>query len=140
MTKQEKTKPHGHTGKRGVQVNNWKDGRFVSNGYLYVYKPDHPNSNNRRYVLESRFIMSEIINRPLLKNEIVHHKDGNNLNNNPENLLLTTRKGHPSIHRNSPFTATCHNCNEIFVLKRKTRFDKNFCSRPCYLSWRSYSH
>lgn len=47
---------------------------------------------------EHRAVMEEIIGRPLLPDEVVHHKDGNKNNNSPENLELMKRTEHSSIH------------------------------------------
>lgn len=77
----------------------WKGGRRISNyGYWLVLKPDHPNARRDGYILEHRYIMSEMLGRPLTDDEIVHHKDGNKLNNSPGNLELTDRSSHTSHH------------------------------------------
>ena len=57
-------------------------------GYTKVYEPEHPNANGDGYVLEHRKIMSDIIGRPLLDSEQVHHKNGDRQDNRPENLEL----------------------------------------------------
>ncbi len=41
-----------------------------------------------KYVQEHRIVMAGMLNRPLTKAETVHHKDGDRLNNAPENLEL----------------------------------------------------
>jgi len=47
-----------------------------------------------------RKIMEEKIGRRLKSSEIVHHKDGNNENDNPSNLqLITSHKNHSKIPR-----------------------------------------
>ncbi|GGR74415.1 hypothetical protein GCM10008959_39600 [Deinococcus seoulensis] len=35
-----------------------------------------------------RMVAQECLGRPLLPGEVVHHRDGNSLNNAPENLLV----------------------------------------------------
>ena len=47
---------------------------------------------------EQRFIMEQILGRKLERYEIVHHKDGNKLNNTPDNLVVMTLKEHTRLH------------------------------------------
>ena len=51
---------------------------------------------NRKPVFEHRFLMEKKIGRELTDKDIVHHIDGNSLNNSLENLVLTTRAEHMS--------------------------------------------
>lgn len=48
----------------------------------------HPNANHRGRILEHVKVMSEMIGRPLVKGENVHHKNGVKGDNRPENLEL----------------------------------------------------
>ena len=60
----------------------WKTGKeFVSK---------HPKKYRR--------IVENAIGRKLDHNEVVHHKDGNNENNNLTNLMITTQEEHIRIH------------------------------------------
>ena len=73
---------------------------ITKQGYKLLKIPDNPMADSRGYVYEHRFIMSEIIGRPLKKTEIVHHKDGNGLNNSPDNLELYKNISHHKVrHR-----------------------------------------
>src|SRR4030042_3926598 len=55
-----------------------------------------PHRNGQR---EARQVMAKHIGRPLLKEEIVHHIDGNCQNNDPSNLLLfPNHKAHMRLH------------------------------------------
>lgn len=45
-----------------------------------------------------RVVAEQMIGRALLPNEIVHHKDGNRLNNTPENLEVMTTSEHSRMH------------------------------------------
>lgn len=82
---------------------NWKGGKIIvevkNTSYYKIHMPDHTNSNKKGYIFEHRFIMSELINRPLYNDEVVHHIDGNGLNNDPSNLMLD-RVGKHSSHHN----------------------------------------
>lgn len=43
--------------------------------------------------------MEQYLGRKLRPDEIVHHIDGNKLNNNIENLKIMTRGEHSKLHR-----------------------------------------
>ncbi len=45
-----------------------------------------------------RVVMEKKIGRQLLPGEIVHHRDGNKLNNSPDNLELMTQADHVREH------------------------------------------
>lgn len=81
--------PRGRTG----------PGFFITKqGYKYVRQVGHPHATQDGYVLEHRLVMECLIGRFLERHEIVHHKDGNRLNNDPGNLELMTQKEHPPAH------------------------------------------
>lgn len=69
------------TGERGK-------GGISSGGYRIVFAPRHPNAGKHGRLPEHRLIMAEILGRPLLPTENVHHRNGNKLDNRPENLEL----------------------------------------------------
>jgi len=113
-----------------------------SNGnYSFVYNPDHPNSSKSGhpgYVYKHRLIASKIIGRPLTKDEVVHHIDGNKQNNSPENLMVLTQSQHSKLHAfirkgdPSPYshindvveTRHCSSCGRSMYQKAKG----NLCS------------
>ncbi len=71
---------------------NWAGGKHTYNGYVYVQ--NNTNMGKSRYIAEHRVVMSEILGRPLMKNEMVHHKNGRKDDNRPENLSVLLRKTH----------------------------------------------
>ncbi len=73
----------------------WNGGRkVVQGGYIKIYKPDHPNADNKNCVLEHRLVMEEHLGRYLYKFESVHHKNGVTNDNRISNLQLMVSK-HP---------------------------------------------
>lgn len=64
------------------------EGCISKQGYKIITKYDHPNANKYGRILEHQFVMASMLGRPLRKGENVHHKNGNRLDNRPENLEL----------------------------------------------------
>lgn len=82
----------------GAQFGNanssWKGGRTIDkDGYILILSPQHSNANSHGYVREHRLVMEQQLGRPLLPNEVVHHKDENKQNNAPENLQIFDQNG-----------------------------------------------
>ncbi len=55
---------------------------------------------NKKTVRLHRYLMEQELGRKISFNEIVHHKDGNKLNNDINNLKLVTRAEHILMHPN----------------------------------------
>ena len=77
-----------HTGKSRASTPYFKGRIYQSNGYVLLFKPEHPFSSKQNYILEHRFIAEQKLNRFLTDKEIIHHINGIRDDNRPENLHL----------------------------------------------------
>lgn len=65
----------------------------IDNGYLYEI-----DEISGKPVYVHRTVMEQKLGRKLKPGELVHHKDENKLNNDPDNLELTNRSKHAKEH------------------------------------------
>lgn len=86
------------------------------NGYIWANK-GHPLNNTPRSQLLHRLIMEDILGRPLLKGESVHHKNGNRSDNRIENLELWS-SSQPSGQRIEDKLAWAYEIIELYGEKR----------------------
>lgn len=70
----------------------WEIGEFITS---YGYKRILINKTYRHEHIE---IIEKHIGRKITKGEVVHHKDGNKLNNDLSNLQLMARGDHTRLH------------------------------------------
>lgn len=109
--------------------------------YQRVTKHGHPNARNDGRIKRSRLLMSEHLNRPLEKDEHVHHINGNKTDDRIENLKLFNPSEHIAHHvkdNKHPMykkdrTKVCLNCNKEFSREEKgSHFKRDkCCSREC---------
>ena len=72
---------------------------YVTNeGYKQIYKPSSPEARSNGYVAVHRDGACQKLGRPLRANEVVHHRDGNKLNNRPGNLQVMSPRQHWKVH------------------------------------------
>lgn len=77
----------------------WKGGRKLNKkGYVLILKKGYPGSERSGYILEHRYVMEQFLGRYLRKDEVVHHINGNKLDNRIENLQLMTNAEHTILH------------------------------------------
>jgi len=120
-------KPRGSGGYRGERSMAYKNGRTVDkSGYVLVLMPDHPHANNAGYVREHRLIAEQMLGRPLLAMEVVHHKNDIRSDNRPENLHVFASNGE---HLAATLAGKCPQWSEegrqrILAATRKPRAKK----------------
>lgn len=78
--------------KRGSKSHMWKGGRYMANGYIMIYAPDHPNSGPYKGAMfEHIIVMEKHIGRYInSQKERVYHKNGIKDDNRLENLELVS--------------------------------------------------
>lgn len=117
-------KPPWNKGKKFPQYQgknhyNWRGGKTIQMGYVYILSPGHPKAkvskkNPNGYVAEHVLVMEKKIGRYLQGDECIHHVDGNKKNNKISNLIL--------FHNNSEHQIACHPTEHIKNGKNKGKF------------------
>lgn len=88
---------------------NWKGGKKMVNGYVYLYTPKHPFAVHS-YVSEHRLVIEEFLGRYLNSNEIVHHRNAIKDDNRLDNLQVMLRTAHMG-------EVDCPKCGYKFLIK-----------------------
>ena len=105
MSENMKGKNNSHYGKKGKR-------RIYRVGYIYIYKPEHPNCTKQGYIAEHRLVMEKKLKRYLTKKELVHHINGIREDNRIKNLVCLTSSKHHKGH------------NKEFIRDKKGRYIK----------------
>jgi hypothetical protein len=119
----------------------WNIEKIIRKGdYNYCIVRNHPRATKYGYVLHHRIVMENYLNRLLLDTEIVHHVNGDRLDNRPENLVVMDSVKHNKLHGLNQgrkyVDLVCPYCGKKFTrphnkthLARKGQY--TMCSRRC---------
>jgi len=101
-TKKKISKNNYWNGRYKEKSARWKGGRRISNdGYVFIYKPEHPRSDDHKYVKEHWLVIEKALGRYLTKDEVPHHINGVKTDNRLENLyLFASNSEHTFFHKN----------------------------------------
>ena len=103
---------------------------------------DHPNADKYGVILEHRLVAAKKLGRSLKNDEIVHHINGDPLDNRLENLKVFTQSEHFKEHRKNDkrtfIELACCYCGTTFIRdksihngKLRHGYKKVYCSRRC---------
>lgn len=112
-------------------------------GYQYFCCTTHPLASKGGKVYYHRHVASIKEQRWLSPSDIVHHIDGNRLNNDPNNLMVMTNSAHAVLHGHlqqpnllplMPKLFLCKNCGKEFSAMEF----RKYCSHGCRYSSKNY--
>lgn len=95
----------------------------------YPYKQIEKNG---KHYDEHRYLMEQHLGRKLTRKEVVHHINGNKLDNRLENLVVMNISEHTTLHKTKlPKTKICVVCGKEFEPPIKHRGRNVVCSKEC---------
>jgi hypothetical protein len=111
----------------------------------YTFWIDTYPDGTQKNILRPRLIMEAKLCRPLLSTEIVHHKDENKENDDPDNLEVLPSRGDHMRHHIKPAIRSkliCLQCGVVFerirhqeLRSRKAGKVGPFCGHACAGRW-----
>lgn len=106
-------------------------------GYVVLCSKIWGEDKGRR---EHRVVMERHLGRKLMTDEIVHHKNGNRLDNSLVNLEVMTRLQHNREHHGQGQDLICKKCGFIkwyspSVLAKLARTPEEYLCRKCAPHW-----
>lgn len=113
---------------------------MINGDYIMIVAPsDYPGKLYRnKYCYEHIYVYWKTYGIIPNDNEIIHHKDGNKHNNNPNNLQLMLTKDHKKLHDehlNNMVLFKCPVCGKLFIKTKRESLSKHnkayYCSKQC---------
>lgn len=113
--------------------------------YIFEHSPDHPAARKDGYVLQHRLVAEAVLGRFLYAREVVHHDNGDKLDNSVDNLwLFPNQKEHISHHNRKSEGA--HDAEYLHLLQ-ETASDPDMSYRKasekmgwCISTYKKYLH
>ena len=129
----------GQVNKDGWSLENFGKGS-ISQGRMWVYLPHHPRSSSTGQQPRAWAAYELYHGVKLNKGDVIHHKNGDPLDDSFGNLERTTRGGHNTTHFNTSVKCKCKNCGKTFYVKRsKVRLGRGkYCSRECLFKHKGF--
>lgn len=81
----------------GQKAINWKGGKHTRDGYVLIYRPNHPRCKGSGYIYEHIVVWEENHKRRLPEGWIIHHLNGIKDDNRPMNLVAYPRLKHERL-------------------------------------------
>lgn len=94
----QKQAPKSHDWTRGENNVRWNGGQKSSAGYVYLLRPNHPGTDKAGYIKRANLVWAESTGHHIVKGEVLHHKDGDKLNDDIDNLELMVATEHVALH------------------------------------------
>ena len=80
----------------------WKGGRTQNNGYIYIFKPNHPFAKGKGYVAEHRTKVEEALGYILPRGTFLHHINKRRNDNRISNLMAFKNISSHNKYHSSP--------------------------------------
>lgn len=104
----------------------------------FIWKPEHPHSNNRGYILRSRYMMEQSLGRYLNPiTEQIHHINENSMDDRIENFEIISVQNH--IKRHNIISHRTRKLNYYFIKLLRKEFSLGYKKISKLLNYKSKS-
>lgn len=117
-------------------LENFDDGYVDASGRMRVWSPGHHRASSAGYVLRAIIAYEAYHNVKVTRDQNIHHKDHDRLNDSKENLEKLSHHAHAKEHNPcQKILRVCQDktCNKPFKVKKHKVMEgkAKFCSRFC---------